>query len=44
VGTVWTYRYYIYNFVGGGIHSTEVLNFKAKSEDVLAGEKMAYYS
>jgi hypothetical protein len=39
VGTVWTYRYYIYNFVGGGIHSTEVLNFKAKSEDVLAGEK-----
>ncbi len=39
VGTVWTYRYYIYNLVGGGIHATSVLTFKAKSEDVLSGEK-----
>jgi hypothetical protein len=39
VGTIWTYHYYIYNLVGGGIHSTEVLKFKAKAEEVLGGEK-----
>lgn len=41
VGTIWTYRYYVYNppAAGGGIHTTEVLNFKAKNEVVLSGEK-----
>lgn len=41
VGTIWTYRYYTYNSpaAGGGIHTTEVLNYKAKSEVVLGGEK-----
>jgi hypothetical protein len=41
VGTVWTYRYYIYNSpgAGGGIHSIDTLTLKAKSEDVLGGEK-----
>jgi hypothetical protein len=41
LGTVWTYRYYIYNTpgAGGGIHSTGTLTLKAKSEDVLGGEK-----
>src|SRR4051812_120082 len=40
-GTVWTYRYYIYNppSAGGGIHTTETLTFKAKEEVVLGGEK-----
>jgi hypothetical protein len=41
VGTVWTYRYYVYNppVAGGGIHTTEILKFKAKEEVVLGGEK-----
>jgi hypothetical protein len=41
VGTVWTYRYYIYNppVAGGGIHTTEILKFKAREEVVLGGEK-----
>jgi hypothetical protein len=41
VGTIWTYRYYTYNppAAGGGIHTTEVLNYKAKAEVVLGGEK-----
>jgi hypothetical protein len=41
VGTIWTYRYYVYNSpaAGSGIHSTEVLNYKAKNEVVLGGEK-----
>jgi len=41
VGTVWTYRYYIYNppSGGNGIHSTETVQYKAKSEEILSGEK-----
>lgn len=41
VGTIWTYRYYVYNSpaAGGGIHTTEVVNYKAKNEVVLSGEK-----
>ena len=41
VGTIWTYRYYTYNspVAGGGIHTTEVVNYKAKNEVVLSGEK-----
>jgi hypothetical protein len=39
VGTVWTYHYYVYNLVGGGIHTTQILRFKAKAEEVLGGEK-----
>jgi len=41
VGTIWTYRYYTYNppNAGGGIHTTEVVNYKAKNEVVLGGEK-----
>lgn len=41
VGTIWTYRYYTYNspVAGGGIHTTEVLSYKAKNEVDLGGEK-----
>jgi hypothetical protein len=41
VGTVWTYRYYIYNppVAGGGVHTTEIVKYKAKEELVLGGEK-----
>ncbi|GAB2841546.1 hypothetical protein [Ferruginibacter profundus] len=41
VGTVWTYHYYTYNTpgAGGGIKTSIILTLKAKSEDVLGGEK-----
>jgi hypothetical protein len=40
VGTVWTYRYYTYYaFPAGGLATSEILQYKAKSEDVIAGEK-----
>ncbi len=38
VGTVWTYRYYWYNSPGGTVNS-KVVNYKAKSEETLGGEK-----
>ena len=40
VGTRWTYRYYTYyGYAGGGIATSAVLTFRAKSLDVLGGEQ-----
>lgn len=42
VGTVWTYRYYTYYGwppPGGGLATSEIVKYKVKSEDLIAGEK-----
>lgn len=39
LGTVWTYRYYTFYSLGGGLATSEILVYKAKSEEVFGGEK-----
>jgi len=41
VGTVWTYHYYTYYppAGGNGIRTSQIVQYKAKSEDLLSGEK-----
>ncbi len=42
VGTVWTYRYYTYYGwppPGGGLATSEIVTYKAKNEEIIAGEK-----
>jgi len=40
LGTTWTYQYYtFYSYGGGGIATSEILNYKAKTEEIIGGEK-----
>jgi hypothetical protein len=37
VGTTWTYSYYVFN-TNGGLHSTETVVYKAKTQETIGGE------
>ena len=39
VGTTWTYRYYTYYQLTGGLATSAVLTYRAKSEENLGGEQ-----
>jgi hypothetical protein len=38
VGTIWTYRYYTY-YSYGQLATSQILNYKAKTEETIGGEK-----
>ncbi len=39
VGTEWTYLYYTYLSLNGGIHTSATIKYRAKEEKLIAGEK-----
>ena len=39
VGTEWTYLYYTYLALNGGIHTSATIKYRVKEEKVIAGEK-----